>query len=514
MDGRKENRLSGRPQEIHGSSTAFPHTPYSHVLDGSTAPTYALNFMKTRRFLRSSALALAGVATAVALGAQPAPTDLPHATALRVFLLDGTSLLSYGEPALLGNRIVFSMPTSASPTDPQLHLVNIASSRVDWDRTTRYAEADRAARYLSTMAETHYAQLTYEITQALNDVAMTNDPARRLAIVERARKTLAAWPGSHFNYKREEEDKMVGILDEAIADLRAASGVSNFDLSFVATTEVPSIHEPLLPLPTPKEAIEQTLLAADLAEQPDERMSLLTMVLAGIDRNAPVLPSAWLDNTRRSVQATLAAEIEIDRQYRTLASRVMDQSSRRARAADVRGVERLAAEVRATDKVLGGRRAATVTTLLAIVEEQLDAARRLRLARDRWALRAEEFRRYRGSLSAPLDSLALGKGALEDIRALAGSAPAALRSLETTAAAVLKAIAAIVPPAEFQPAHALLLSAAQMADGAARIRREAAVSGDLARAWDASSAAAAALMLTSRARAEIETLLRLPQLPQ
>jgi hypothetical protein len=470
--------------------------------------------MKTGRFQRLLTVLLAAVATSATLHAQPAPPNSTEAATFRVFLLDGSSLVSYGEPARLDDRVIFSMPTSASTTDPQLHLVNLSSSRIDWDRTTRYAEAARAARYVSTMAETHYAQLTYEITQALNDVTTTDDPARRLAIVERARRTLAAWPASHFNYKRDEVDKMLAILDEAIADLRAASGVNNFDLTFVATAEAPSIHEPLLPPPTPREAVEQTLLAANLADQPDERMSLLAMVLAGIERYASVLPSLWLDETRGSVQAALADEVEVDRQYRSLTSRVMDLAARRARAADVRGVERLATEVRARDKELGGRRPSNVVTLLTIVDEQLDAARRLRLARDRWELRAEDFRKYRVSITPPLDRLSLLRGALEDVRALAGSAPAALLMLETTAAAVLNAIGAIVPPQEFQAAHALLASAAQMADGAARIRREAAISGDLARAWDASSAAAGALMLMARARSEIDAVFRLPQLPQ
>ena len=34
------------------------------------------------------------------------------ATLLRVFLNDGTSLVSYGEPARVGDRVVFSMPTA------------------------------------------------------------------------------------------------------------------------------------------------------------------------------------------------------------------------------------------------------------------------------------------------------------------------------------------------------------------------------------------------------------------
>ena len=44
------------------------------------------------------------------------------------------------------------------------------------------------------------------------------------------------------------------------------------------------------------------------------------------------------------------------------------------------------------------------------------------------------------------------------------------------------------------------------------IRRQAALSGDIARAWDASSAAAGALMLSARAKSEIQSLLRPPEL--
>ena len=47
-------------------------------------------------------------------------------------------------------------------------------------------------------------------------------PARRLAIVEGARKTLAEWPQTHFNYRVAEVRQMFSMLDETIADLRAA----------------------------------------------------------------------------------------------------------------------------------------------------------------------------------------------------------------------------------------------------------------------------------------------------
>ncbi len=41
------------------------------------------------------------------------------------------------------------------------------------------------------------------------------------------------------------------MLDEVIADLRAATGAQHFDLHLVATVDAPPLVEPLLPAPTP-----------------------------------------------------------------------------------------------------------------------------------------------------------------------------------------------------------------------------------------------------------------------
>jgi len=74
-------------------------------------------------------------------------------------------------------------------------------------------------------------------------------------------------------------------------------------------------------------------------------------------------------------------------------------------------------------------------------------------------------------------------------------------------------LATVVPPDECRSVHSLLASAAQLAGDAARIRSEAARAGDIGRAWDASAAAAGALMLSTRAKMEIQALVRLPALP-
>ena len=182
--------------------------------------------------------------------------------------------------------------------------------------------------------------------------------------------------------------------------------------------------------------------------------------------------------------------------------------------ANVRGVERLVAQIKAQDDVLGQARPDAVNALLAAVEQQLDAARRFRLARDRWVMRLPELQRYEVAIRSVTDRLAGLKPSLEDIKALAGSSSVGLHTVETAAQQVLRSLSIIAVPDEYRDIHALLISAAQLANNAAGIRREAVLASNIARAWDASSAAAGSMMLTARAQSEIVGVLRPPQFPR
>ena len=457
-------------------------------------------------------LTLAGVlAVSCLLTCARASADTDDATMFRVFLNDGGSLVSYGEIARVGDHVVFSMPIASTP-NPPLQLVNIAGDRVDWDRTDRYAATARAMHYFATQAESDYAALSNQIAQTLNDVTLATDATRRLALVEQARKGLADWSLSHFNYRDSEVRQMLSMLDEAIADLRAATGRQRFDLSLVAYANPLTIAEPLLPAPTPQEAIEQTIAAAWLSELPAERVSLLGAALAELDRSEAALSSEWVAARRVETKNAIETLLRIERSYQALTTQIMDVANRRARLADVRGLEQMIAQIYQRDAALGGGRPDVVNALIAAVQDKLDAARRLRLARDRWALRAPEIRKYWIDISAPFDLFTRLKPSLEDIKLLAGSSPASLAAIDRVVARIVKTASTIAPPEELSAAHALLVSAAQLADNAARIRREAILSGDLARAWDASSAAAGALMLGERARSDIQALLRRPEL--
>ncbi|MGC4083123.1 MAG: hypothetical protein QM736_13695 [Vicinamibacterales bacterium] len=96
--------------------------------------------MKFHRLAGAWATCLLTVApvTVVTAGAQGTPAaqaspEIADAVPLfRVFIKDGSSLVSYGEFVRLDDSIVFSMPTSTSADVPQLQLINLPSERVDW----------------------------------------------------------------------------------------------------------------------------------------------------------------------------------------------------------------------------------------------------------------------------------------------------------------------------------------------------------------------------------------------
>ena len=192
--------------------------------------------------------------------------------------------------------------------------------------------------------------------------------------------------------------------------------------------------------------------------------------------------------------------------------RALARADARARFADVRGIRRVIESLRQSDEALGRQRPDAVNAAIAAVEARLDAARRLQLARDRWSLRAAALRQYAVAMATPLSILRSLESPLDDIKELVGSSPAALTLVQQQASRALKLMGQIVPPEECRAAHALLVSA-----GPSRRQRradpsQAAVAGDITRAWDASSAAAGALMLGAKARTDIQSLVNRPQL--
>jgi hypothetical protein len=270
----------------------------------------------------------------------------------------------------------------------------------------------------------------------------------------------------------------------------------------------------VIPNPTPREAIEHILLAARLTESPVERVSLLTVAVGALDREAAVLPAEWIGKTKATALIDIDREVRIDREYQSFGARMLKLAKQRAEAADVRGISSVLSQIRAKDESMGAVRPDVVNAVMAEVESRLDAARRLRLARDHWAFRLPVVRRYLAAIDHALQDFARLKQPLEDIKSLAGAEPAVLSGVRRIAEGILNTATDIMPPDECRTAHELLVSAAQLADSAALIRRDAVRTSDMTRAWNASSAAAGSLMLGARAESEMQALLRRPQLAQ
>lgn len=188
-------------------------------------------------------------------------------------------------------------------------------------------------------------------------------------------------------------------------------------------------------------------------------------------------------------------------------------SQQRAARADVRGLTRLRAKALARDERLGRRRPEQMQSLLATLEQRLDAARRLRLARDRWTIRSRDYRAYTRAIEPEVAFLTRSAALLGDIRSLAGPPATDLAQFAHRLAALAVALRRVTPPADLQAAHASLLSAWQMADAAAAQRTRAIAANDMKMAWDASAAAAGALMLFEHARADLAQATKAPELP-
>ena len=446
------------------------------------------------------------LASAAVGRAQTSSTD---ATLFRVFLTDGSTLVSYGEYARVADRVVLSMPLGGTPDAPRLQLLSIPAANVNWERTDAYAEAARAVRYASTRGPDEFALLGQAVARALSDIAVTSDRERKLAMAIEARQNVTRWTAEHYAYRASEVAQLATMFDDVITETRAASGGRSTDFALVANMAAPP-DVPLMSPPDLHESADQALHAAALTPDPGERTSLLRAIaetLAGAKGAAE-----WLAPMKIRVDSALAAEEHVDRDYSTITQVLVRTADRYARAADVRGVQRLQQRALIEDERLGRRRPQEMSALLASLDAKLDSARRLRLARDQWAARLDVLREYEVALAEPAAMLQACRTRLETIRQLEGTPRRTLLWLAGQTSIVVRLLAAVKPPVGGETVHGLFTTAAQLAARAVSERQQAVSSGDMQPAWEAASAAAGALMLLDRASEELKRLTTTPEL--
>ncbi len=430
-----------------------------------------------------------------------AAEDQAAASVFRVFLKDGTPLVSYGEYARVGDRVIFTVPLGSIVHPDGFQVVSLPLAQVDWERTSRYTDTVRYQRYASTRGDADYTALTAEVARALSELALTPDPARKLDIARRTRALLIEWPRTHFGYRSREVRDLALVLDEAISEIRAQQGQNSFEFDLVAVIEPPPGE--VLPVPTPQQTMAAAAAAARAADVPAERMSLQQAILAALAAPGTTAAPAWAGPLRKAVVADQKKDLRLARSYADLSSRAVREATRLADDGDVEGVTRVLAAARRRDTQLGARRPDDMASLVAALESHLDTARTRRLELDRWQYRLDTYAAYRSAVDGVLDHLTRLATDLGAIRAMAGPSPSRLNRMRARLAEVRVAMLPLVPPDELRDVHAGLGSALALMDEAVRQREAAIAAADRQLAGNASAAAAGALLLFDRARAGI-----------
>ena len=433
-------------------------------------------------------------------------------TLFRLYLTDGSALVSYGEFARLEDQVIFSMPAGGPSEQPRLHVVSLPSTSIDWVRTEQYAAAARYQHYAATQGEEDFQALSNEVARLLNDIALSTDRPRALAIAQQARRTLSDWPKSHYGYRQRDVREIIGLLDEAIAGLTATGGGRSFELSLVVDDATPAATLPVYGMPTTHEQLDALFRVATMTKRATERVALYQSALTMLNDPSSTLASIESVRLRQVAEDQIHQEAAVDRRYEQLLQRLTAIAGKAAARAEVANVQRVLGRISTEDERLGRKRSEAVQALRAQIEAQLEAARQLRLLRDQWMIRRALYRQYERSIASQMLQLVNVEPSLEAIRRLEGPAPDRLAALRSKLSGGAERLQRLSTPDVLRSTHELIVSAWRFAEQAVNTRFAAIASGNVTTAWEASSAAAGALMMLSRAQQEIRNLVDPPRL--
>jgi hypothetical protein len=437
------------------------------------------------------------------LPAAAAAQQIDSGSIFRIFLTTGAALPSYGDYAVVGDRLVFTLAVGRDVS--QLQLMSLPAAAVDLDRTARYATSVRAAHYARTRGEADYAAMTAEVTAALDHLARVDDPMKRLAMAEEAKRRLLKWSADNYSYRAADIGELAGLFDEVIAELRVAAGQSSFALELSTGPAVPKL-ESLWPAPEYPESLELAIAAALAADLPEERVAVLRAALSAL----PDEPH--LADMRAGLTQEIAAETAADSAYGSLETDLIGRAERAMQKADVRAAAAIAGELSSRDAALGHRRPALVSNLAGRLRGMTDRAAAYRLALDHYALTRQARLAYERRVRAIMSGLDALKGVLTEIRDMTGPRYARLQDAAARLARYRSTLDGVTAPEDLSAVHATLASALRMAEHACARRRIAVVTTNLAPAREAAAAAGGAVLLAGQARHDLVTLLFPPRL--
>jgi hypothetical protein len=463
--------------------------------------------MRHRLIMRFAARCI--VALVVCAAAAPRALAADEGMLLHVFLRDGSSLVTYGEFARVGDQVVLSVPIGGNRENPRLQAVSIPATRVDWEKTERHAASARYQRYVATRAEADYQQLTEAVAAVLNNIAQSTDRTSALAAAERARQMLTEWPRTHYGYRQQDVQEIVRLLNSAISRLQGGTPAPPFQIALVTAPDMSL--EPVATLPSPRQQFEQLLRIARTSTDVRDRVALLRSAL-DLLATPGVVTATDAAPLRKSIEGQLEREASIDRRYDKLSRDTLARATRAAADAKVRDIERILERIPKEDARLGAQRPEVVQALSASVQSRLDQARVLRLMRDQWRSRRALFNEYQRSIGGEMVQLVKARPALESIKKLDGPTFDRLETLNRVLRGGATRLDRLLVPEYLRHTHELVVGAWRFAETATATRLRAVANGEIAAAWEASSAAAGALMMLSRAQKEMHTLTEPPKL--
>jgi len=434
---------------------------------------------------------VAALISAVGTVAAQAPSP---STTYRVFLKNGDALPSYGESAVVGDRIIFNLSIGGSDGPLTLQLMSLPLPLIDMDRTMRYADSMRAAFYAATRGAAEYSEMTAALSRDLEQLAKIQDRKQQLVVADQLRLGLVAWPKSHFFYRANDIEKLVGLVGDVINELKVAVGEKTFALELTAGPPAPR-REPLMVAPRLRESITLSLSASSVADIGEERLAIL--------KSAASITPVEDRELAGTVAKRLEIEMSAERSYAALAADIRKRAQAAEAAGNAPAIDRLQAELLGRDQQFGFRRPKTVQDLI----EELRMARSTAMARkealDKYAAVRRRLLDYEVAVRPAFAALDGLRSLLQYYRELRGV------SFDRTVEAgerferLRGQIESVTPPPEASAIHATLVSSLRMAVEATLRRREAAATNAMPTLRAASSAAAGALLLGDRARDDL-----------
>jgi hypothetical protein len=454
-----------------------------------------------------SALCCITLALGMALGLQTSSgaQSIDAGAVFRVFLKNGQALPSYGESAIVGDRIVFTLLVGASDARPTVQLMSLPADRVDLARTRRYADTMRARHYAATRGEVDYAAMTQDVQRTLSQLTSIQEPKKRLELAQQARARLLDWAAGTYGYRGAEVRELTGLLDDVIAELRAAAGERQFAVE-LRSGPAEIAPEPILAVPTLAESIGLALEAARAADGEAERLAILRAAQALAASSG--VPGELSIALKRELDAEANAAVA----YSALFSSVRTQAEEARKRADVRGIENAIAALKSADRDLGARRPQGVEALLSELGALLESTRTHRAALDRYARVRGSLLQYERTVRPVMSGLDGATPLLNAIRGMKYTAYERLERMTGRLTAFRATLETIAAPDDLADVHATLDSALKMAAYAVARRRLAVSIMSEVIDREASSAAAGALMLSGLAREQLVARLYPPKI--